>query len=81
MLIKKPIIQCPHCQDYIEIQELNCCIFRHGIFKETGEQINPHENKNLCDYYFHNKLIYGCGKPFKITLIENKLTVEKCDYI
>jgi hypothetical protein len=51
---EKPIIQCPHCNEYIIIQELNCCIFRHGIFKETGQQINPHSNKYLCDYYVYN---------------------------
>ena len=31
----------------------------------TGEQINPHELKELCDLYIKNK-IYGCGKPFEI---------------
>ena len=80
-MIKKPIVQCPHCNEYIIIQELNCYIFRHGIFKISGEQINPHANKYLCDYYIHNNLIYGCGKPFKITLCEDNLIVEKCDYI
>ena len=77
----KPIIQCPHCNDFIVIQELNCCIFRHGIFKETGQQINPHANKYLCDYYIYNNLIYGCGKPFKIIVNGEKLIVEICDYI
>ena len=78
---EKPIIQCPHCQDYIEIQELNCCIFRHGLFKETGQQINPHESKQICDQYSHRKLIYGCGKPFQIIKNGEKFEIQICDYI
>ena len=33
------IIVCPHCNDYIIIEKLNCGIFRHGIIKETGKQM------------------------------------------
>jgi len=72
------IIQCPHCNQLILIEELNCKIFRHGILKSTNEQINPHSNKIECDNYKLNDLIYGCGKPFKIN--EN-LQPEICDYI
>ena len=25
------VISCPHCFEQILIEELNCCIFRHGI--------------------------------------------------
>jgi len=77
---EQPIIQCPHCNEYIVIQELNCCIFRHGTFKDSGEQINQHADKVLCDYYAYNKLIYGCGKPFKITIIEGNLIIRICEY-
>jgi len=72
------IVQCPHCYDFIEILEINCAIFRHGVYKQTGLQIPPHTNKDICDYLFLNNLIYGCGKPFKI--IDNNKT-EICDYI
>tara|TARA_Y100000816_G_C25952247_1_gene496788 strand:- start:604 stop:723 length:120 start_codon:yes stop_codon:yes gene_type:complete len=34
-----------------------------------------------CDYLSRNKLIYGCGKPFKIVKIEGKYNIEKCEYI
>ncbi len=34
------IVLCPHCMEYIEILELNCKIFRHGVFKDSGKQIN-----------------------------------------
>ena len=43
------IITCPHCSFYILIEQLNCCIFRHGVFKNNNEQINPHEKKENCD--------------------------------
>lgn len=60
------IIQCPHCNQTIEVIELNCCIFRCGIYKATFQQIDPHSPKEQCDSLVNNNLIYGCGKPFKI---------------
>jgi hypothetical protein len=72
------VIKCPHCNDSIIIEELNCKIFRHGIFKDNHNQINPHATKVECDNYVLNDLIYGCGKPFRI--IDNNI-VEICDYI
>lgn len=73
-------IECPHCGQYIIVQknEINCKIFRCGIFKQTGQQINPHETKDKCDMYYSNNLIYGCGKPFKLN---DNLEVEICGYI
>ena len=62
------IIQCPHCKDYITVylKEYNCKIFRHGVFK---------------DRLFNEKLIYGCGKPFRIVGEGKNIKVEICDYI
>jgi hypothetical protein len=79
--IEEPILECPHCKDFIIIEKLNCGIFRHGIFKINGQQINPHAPKNECDFYIDKQLIYGCGKPFRIILKENKFEIEICDYI
>ena len=76
-----PILECPHCKEYIIIEKLNCGIFRHGTFKINGRQINPHAQKNECDFYTSKHLIYGCGKPFKIILKENIFDIEICDYI
>lgn len=77
------IITCPHCNEYVVIEELNCCIFRHGIYIFNGKQIDPHLPKADCDYLFQNKRIFGCGKPFRIIKNENNeiLRVEICDYI
>jgi hypothetical protein len=75
------IVKCPHCDEYIMIEELNCKIFRHGVFKNNGNQIDPHSPKNLCDYYIENNLIYGCGKPFKLLVNNNNYIAEICNYI
>jgi hypothetical protein len=75
------IVKCPHCEEYIEIIEINCAIFRHGIFKNTAQQIDPHTPKQICDQYIKTNAIYGCGKPFKIIFRENNLVAEICDYI
>lgn len=74
-------IICPHCNEYIVIEKLNCCIFRHGIMKETMKQIDPHSPKEMCDYLFSNGLIYGCGKPFRIEKNGDEIIVSICDYI
>ena len=66
---------CPTCNIMIEITALNCGIFRCGIYKDDGLQINPHMSKEEC-----NKIkddIYGCGNPFQI--INNKIL--KCAWI
>jgi hypothetical protein len=76
------IVICPHCKELVIIEKLNCCIFRHGIFIKSGKQINPHLPKNHCLMLINKKLIYGCGKPFKI--IQNKNNEFEaiiCDYI
>jgi hypothetical protein len=77
------VIICPHCNEFIIIEELNCCIFRHGTYKTNGNQIDPHLPKTQCDYLFQQNLIFGCGKPFQIIKDENNniIRVEICDYI
>jgi hypothetical protein len=74
---------CPHCNNFliIHINDINCSIFRHAIFKNNFQQINPHEKKEVCDFLFNSDLIYGCGKPFKLIQFNNSYIIEKCDYI
>ncbi len=76
------IIICPHCEDNILImeKEINCAIFRHGVYKKTLKQINPHEKKEECDRLVNENLIYGCGKPFKL-IKEEEYKAIVCDYI
>lgn len=77
----QPILNCPHCNESIIIEKINCGIFRHGILKQNFKQIDPHSLKELCDYFVKNDLIYGCGKPFRIILQNNQFEIEICDYI
>ena len=78
---KDIIVQCPHCNLFIIIEEINCAIFRHGIFIKNNVQINPHSTKQECDNYVDNKLIIGCGKPFKLIKLNEEYTTIICDYI
>ncbi len=74
------VVVCPHCSEHILIEQLNCCIFRHGVLKETGAQMDPHANKEVCEYYKANDKIYGCGKPFKVVFMMSYIAIG-CDYI
>jgi hypothetical protein len=70
-------VVCPHCNGSVLIIELNCCILRHAVYKDSGKQLNPHASKELCDQVIKEGLVYGCAKPFKI--INNQAVA--CDYI
>ena len=75
-------IICPHCKAHVRIPENSSSnIFRHGVLKINNQQIDPHLNKIECDRLFNDKLIYGCGKPFKLVIKNNKYETEICDYI
>jgi hypothetical protein len=39
--------------------ELNCAIFRHGVYKSNWQQVDPHATDIPDD-------IYGCGMQFQI---------------
>jgi hypothetical protein len=87
MTDKEIILECPHCNGVIIVLEkqLNCKIFRHGIFKKNGNQIDPHLKKEECEMLIRDKKIWGCGKPFKvIESIKDQKKIYKaeiCDYI
>jgi len=72
------ICHCPYpdCNIGIEIIEINCAIFRCGIYKD-GKQIDPHLSKEQCDKLKIEDKIWGCGRPFK--LVDGALI--KCEYI
>jgi hypothetical protein len=73
---------CPHCDITIEIIELNCRIFRCGILKSNGQQIDPHLSKKYCDWLVERNEIYGCGKPFKVDpQPDGTLVCYECGYI
>lgn len=71
------IVQCPHCNEYVWIEQLNCRIFRHAVFK-TGSPVHPHSTQSECELFLEKGLVYGCAKPFQIL---DTGEVVKCDYI
>ena len=56
-------LECPHCKIKIEISEINCGVFRCGIYKDNGQQVHPHMPKDESDKL--GDAIYGCGQPFQ----------------
>ena len=78
---EEPVLICPHCNEFIIIEQINCGIFRHGTLKSNNTQINPHASKEECQYYIKNGLIYGCGMPFRIIKEGDKFIIEICEYI
>jgi hypothetical protein len=74
-------ISCPHCNENILIEQLNCRIFRHGVLKSTNQQINPHGSKQESDKFLAQNAIYGCGQPFKIITENDVHRSEKCEWI
>ena len=74
------IINCPHCNCSILIyeNEINCRIFRHGVYKDTNEPVNPHLDKVSCENLSDSGRIFGCCKPFRLN---NENIPEICEYI
>lgn len=72
------IVKCPHCDDFIIIEQINCRIFRHAVCKSTGEQLNPHASKEECDKAIADGKIYGCAGPF---LLDASGCAVICKYI
>lgn len=75
------IVTCPHCLLLVEIEQINCAIFRHGILKSNRQQIPPHASKTDCDNYIKNNLIIGCGLPFKLVNENDEPKAVVCEYI
>ena len=81
------LFSCPHCELLICVKrnEINCGIFRHGVYIKSGLQINPHLCQRECEDLYNSNSIYGCGKPFRVSINNNGgevgVVLEKCDYI
>ena len=72
------IVICPHCNVPVEIEQINCAIFRHAVYKQNNQQVPPHLPKAQCDQLVEQNLVYGCCKPFRVN---HKNEAEVCDYI
>ena len=75
------IIICPHCSDPVVIAELNCCIFRHAIYRDSYEQIAPHTLKADCEALLATNKVYGCCKAFRVINKDGQYISEVCEYI
>jgi hypothetical protein len=74
---------CPHCLVAVEVEinQVNCKIFRHGAYKSTLQPIPPHTSKDQCDQLVKSGDIYGCAGPLRFLGDAGNYKVEKCDYI
>ena len=68
---------CPHCGIMIDVVQMNCKVFRCGIYKSDGKQIPPHLTEEECKAL--GQTIWGCSNPFLYN--EETKKMEKCDYI
>ena len=68
---------CPHCDCLVEIEAMNCGIFRHAVFKHNGQPVPPHASLQDCEVWLRMDIVYGCGKPFQW----NGQEMVKCGYI
>lgn len=76
------VVECPNCKCFVEILQTNCCIFRHGAYKNNMMQIPPHSAKSVCDNLIEKDAIYGCGKPFRLVKDQDgNYLAEICEYI
>ena len=77
------IFDCPWCDLPLMVikSEIGCAIFRHGVYKSTFMQINPHLSRDECHRLKLLDLTYGCNMPFRINKDKEKYLVTKCDFI
>jgi hypothetical protein len=71
------VIKCPHCDEYIEILEINCKIFRHAYYLDY-RPVNSHATKEELDELIKNNNLFGCGRPF---YYDGKEPPRVCGYI
>lgn len=76
-------VSCPWCKGSIVISpsELNCRIFRHGVFVDSGQPMNPHAPREECERLVAEERIRGCGKPFRVDGAGERFVAVECDYI
>jgi len=79
------VFACPQCGGTVVVQrsEVNCKIFRHGVFRATGEPVPPHASEAECSEWTKTESIWGCGKPFHLVPDSDTgaLVAKTCGYI
>ena len=64
------LIYCPKCNGTIEVESINCEIFRHAVYK-NGDLYDPHSTPEKVET--DRSLILGCGVAFRYTGLEGSL--------
>ena len=72
------LVECPHCHLMVWIEQINCRIFRHAVYKENDEPIPPHSSQEECERLIREDKVWGCAKPFRL---DDNNEPEICDYI
>lgn len=75
------VVECPHCKCLVQIEQINCAIFRHGSYKHNGKQLSPHLSKAECERLVATGALHGCGKPFRLERAGDAYEAVACDYI
>jgi hypothetical protein len=64
---------CPYeeCQGTITVapNQINCGVFRHGVYKATGRPVGAHLSQDKCLELVRQGKVYGCVQPFRIRKI------------
>jgi len=60
------IVTCPHCHEFVLIEDIGCGIFSHAVLKNTMKQLNSLSSKEYGNYLKYNDLIFGCAGQFRI---------------
>jgi hypothetical protein len=71
-------VECPHCHLIVWIEQINCRIFRHAVYKENDEPIPPHSSQEECERLVAEDKVWGCAKPFRLN---DNNEPEICGYI
>ena len=77
--------ECPHCSGSVVIgqSDVHCGVFRHAVYRCSGERIPDHSPKELCDRLVAEGRVFGCAKPFRLFREkeeEGGWVAEKCKY-
>jgi len=84
------VFSCPVCGGGVCVPEveLNCKIFRHGTVRATGQPLDPHAPREVCERLVSDGAVLGCARPFRVVAAPSNIPGETatiiavpCDYI